>query len=42
VPGPEFYWVEAPAPGRVAVISRPRGSLWRTTWPPASRGRGRW
>ena len=28
MPGPEFYWVEAPAPGRVAVISRPRGSLW--------------
>ena len=28
MPGPEFYWVESPAPGRVAVISRPRGSLW--------------
>lgn len=28
MPGPEFYWVECPAPGRVAVISRPRGSLW--------------
>lgn len=28
MPGPEFYWVECPAPGRLAVISRPRGSLW--------------
>ncbi|MEO6398226.1 MAG: tyrosine protein phosphatase, partial [Tepidiformaceae bacterium] len=28
MPGPEFYWVESPAPGRLAVISRPRGSLW--------------
>ena len=28
MPGPDFYWVECPAPGRLAVISRPRGSLW--------------
>ena len=28
MPGPEFYWIECPGPGRLAVISRPRGSLW--------------
>ena len=28
MPGPEFFWVECPARGRLAVISRPRGSLW--------------
>ena len=28
MPGPDFYWVVCPAPGRLAVISRPRGSLW--------------
>ncbi|MGH2633791.1 MAG: protein-tyrosine phosphatase family protein [Tepidiformaceae bacterium] len=25
---PELYWVDAPAPGRLAVSARPRGGLW--------------
>jgi len=25
---PELYWVESPAPGRLAVSARPRGGLW--------------
>lgn len=25
---PELYWVECPAPGKVAVCARPRGGLW--------------
>lgn len=25
---PPLYWVECPAPGRLAVVERPRGGLW--------------
>lgn len=25
---PELYWVECPAPGKLAVSARPRGGLW--------------
>jgi len=25
---PQLYWVETPAPGRLAVSARPRGGLW--------------
>lgn len=25
---PDLYWIEAPAPGRLAVAARPRGGLW--------------
>ena len=25
---PKLYWVDCPAPGRLAVVERPRGGLW--------------
>src|SRR5690349_15499859 len=25
---PRLWWVETPAPGRLAVVERPRGGLW--------------